>query len=73
MKNKLVLIMIVCISCNRQSGNIKSDSEFSGWLITQDSTIAKLDKLSYVEQYTLVDDELKMKFVLDSQRINITA
>jgi hypothetical protein len=72
MKTKLVLLTIVCMSCSRQSDNIKPETTF-GWLITQDSTIAKLDKLSYVEQYTLIDDELKMKFILDSQRINITA
>jgi hypothetical protein len=73
MKNKFVLLIIVCMSCSRQSDNIKQGNSFSGYLITQDSTIEKLDKLSYVEQYTLIDVELKMKFILDSQRINIAA
>jgi hypothetical protein len=75
MKSKFVLLIIVCMSCGRQDNKIKQMNSFSesDFLITQDSVIAKLDKLSYITQYTLLDDEFKMKFILDSQRINITA
>lgn len=57
MKNKLVLVIIVCVSCSQQADDVKLKTRFSesDLIMAPDSTAAKLDKLSYVEHYNLID------------------
>jgi hypothetical protein len=75
MKNKLALILFISLSCTRHSDRGKQDTRLSvkDFMITQDSEIERLSKVSYVKEYTLIDQEFKMKFLLDSQRIHIDA
>jgi hypothetical protein len=76
MKNVTTLFFILFASCTRQSDNFKgridTDST-TGLIIKDEQTIARLNKLNFIKEHTLVDNELRMKFVLDSQRINISA
>ena len=68
MKGNFFILVIACMSCRQLSGNIIQMSRLSesDFLINQDSVIEKLDKLNYITQYTLLDKEFKMKFILDS-------
>jgi hypothetical protein len=57
----LTLLTIALSSCSRQKSS--SWQELGSWTGLRNG----------VTEYTLVDNELKMKFVLDSARINISA
>jgi hypothetical protein len=73
MKNITALFFILFISCTQQDVDVNAPVDLNFLLIKDKETIERLDKMNPIEEYTLVDNELKMKFVLDSLRINISA
>jgi len=73
MKNITAIFFILFVSCTQQDVDVKPHVDSNDYLIKDKEVIARLDKWNPIEEYTLVDNELKMKFVLDSLRINISA
>ena len=75
MKTITALFFILFVSCTQQNNSVKEqiDTTLTYYIIKDEQTIARLNKLNHIKEYTLVDNNLRMKFVLDSQRINISA
>lgn len=73
MKNITTIFFILFVSCARQSDNVTGQIDPDSLIIKNEETIARLNKWNLIKEYTLVDNELKMKFVLDSLRMNISA
>jgi hypothetical protein len=73
MKNITTIFFILLVSCAQQDVDVKRQVDLKSYLIKDKEVIEELDKWNPIKEYTLTDSELKMNFVLDSLRINISA